>query len=60
MILALARTPVPAQYLPQNLAHADNACERDDRIVPAHIKGPADKPLKVGENVNLWDHQTDN
>lgn len=38
-------------------AHADNACEHEDRIVPAHIKGPADKPLKVDETVHLWDHQ---
>jgi hypothetical protein len=38
-------------------AHADSGCEHEDRIVPAHIKGPADKPLKVGETVNLWDYQ---
>jgi hypothetical protein len=38
-------------------AHADGGCEHEDRIVPAHIKGPADKPLKVGETVHLWDHQ---
>ncbi|MEU1078178.1 hypothetical protein ABZ404_36935 [Streptomyces sp. NPDC005878] len=40
--------------------HADSACEHEDRIVPAHIKGPADKPLKVGETVRLWDHQPEN
>lgn len=38
-------------------AHADAGCEHEDRIVPAHIKGPAGKPLRVGETVNLWDHQ---
>ncbi|GAB2797740.1 hypothetical protein GCM10027073_32180 [Streptomyces chlorus] len=38
-------------------AHADNACEHEDRIVPAPIKGPADKSLKSGETVHLWDHQ---
>ncbi len=27
--------------------------------MPAHIKGPADKPLKLGETVHLWDHQPD-
>ncbi len=37
--------------------HQDGACEHEDRIVPAHIKGPADKPLKIGETVNLWDSQ---
>ncbi|BCK59410.1 hypothetical protein [Nocardia wallacei] len=38
-------------------AHSDNGCEHEDRIVPPHIKGPADKPLKLGETVHLWDHQ---
>lgn len=38
-------------------AHSDNGCEHEERIVPAHIKGPADKPLKLGETVHLWDHQ---
>ncbi|MGW0917293.1 hypothetical protein ACWD1Z_37250 [Streptomyces sp. NPDC002784] len=38
-------------------AHADGACEHEDRVVPAHIKGPVDKPLKVGETVNLWAQQ---
>ncbi|WP_280186352.1 MULTISPECIES: hypothetical protein [Nocardia] len=40
-------------------AHSDNGCEHEDRIVPPHIKGPADKPLKLGETVHLWDHQPD-
>jgi len=38
-------------------AHADGGCEHEDRIVPPHIKGPADKPLKLGETVHLWNHQ---
>ncbi|GAA3428738.1 hypothetical protein GCM10018953_59220 [Streptosporangium nondiastaticum] len=38
-------------------AHADGGCEHEDRIVPAHIKGPASKPLRVTETVNLWDSQ---
>ncbi|WP_031002049.1 hypothetical protein [Streptomyces sp. NRRL F-5727] len=38
-------------------AHGDSGCEHEDRIVPAHIKGPSDRPLKVGQTVNLWDHQ---
>ncbi|WTX01164.1 hypothetical protein OG216_47985 (plasmid) [Streptomycetaceae bacterium NBC_01309] len=37
--------------------HASGDCEHEDRIVPGHIKGPTDKPLRVGETVNLWDHQ---
>ncbi|MBF6574138.1 hypothetical protein [Nocardia farcinica] len=40
-------------------AHSDHSCEHEERIVPAHIKGPADKPLKLGETVHLWDHQPD-
>ncbi|WP_158852364.1 hypothetical protein [Saccharothrix deserti] len=35
--------------------HADGGCEHEERIVPAHIKGPADKPLKVNTRVNVWD-----
>jgi hypothetical protein len=57
VVLPLARTPLPAQHLPQPRAHADHACLHEDRIVPAHIKGRANKPLKIGETVNLWDHQ---
>ncbi|WP_063043739.1 hypothetical protein [Nocardia pseudovaccinii] len=38
-------------------AHSDDGCEHEERIVPPHIKGPADKPLKIGETVHLWDHQ---
>ncbi|WP_225730968.1 MULTISPECIES: hypothetical protein [unclassified Nocardia] len=38
-------------------AHNDGGCEHEDRIVPPHIKGPADKPLKLGDTVHLWDHQ---
>ncbi|MFE0062792.1 hypothetical protein [Streptomyces sp. NPDC059003] len=38
-------------------AHAEGACEHEERIVPAHIKGPNDKPLRSGETVHLWDHQ---
>lgn len=37
--------------------HETGACEHEDRIVPAHIKGPADKPLRIAETVNLWDSQ---
>ncbi|GAB3006187.1 DUF262 domain-containing protein [Saccharothrix stipae] len=35
--------------------HADGGCEHEERIVPAHIKGPADKPLKAGTRVHIWD-----
>lgn len=38
-------------------AHEAGDCEHEDRIVPGHIKGPADMPLRIGETVNLWDHQ---
>lgn len=38
-------------------AHADGGCEHEDTLVPGHIKGPGDKPLRLGETVNLWDHQ---
>jgi hypothetical protein len=31
--------------------------EHEDRIVPGHIKGPADKPLRIKNTVNVWDHQ---
>ncbi len=30
-------------------AHSTNGCEHEDRIVPPHIKGPADKPLRIGQ-----------
>ncbi|MFE2755001.1 hypothetical protein ACFXGA_23660 [Actinosynnema sp. NPDC059335] len=35
--------------------HAEGGCEHEERIVPAHIKGPADKPLKVSTRVHIWD-----
>ncbi|QFZ16942.1 hypothetical protein [Saccharothrix syringae] len=35
--------------------HAEGGCEHEERIVPAHIKGPADKPLKVTTRVHVWD-----
>ncbi|MBK3583015.1 hypothetical protein JHN49_04545 [Streptomyces sp. MBT57] len=38
-------------------AHADGGCQHEDRIVPGHIKGPQDAPLRTGERVTLWDHQ---
>lgn len=38
-------------------AHSEGGCTHEERIVPAHIKGPADKPLRTGETVHLWDHQ---
>lgn len=36
-------------------AHADGGCEHEERVVPGHIKGPADKPLKVSTRVHVWD-----
>lgn len=36
-------------------AHAEGGCEHEERIVPGHIKGPADQPLKVGPRVHIWD-----
>jgi hypothetical protein len=35
--------------------HADGLCEHEERLVPAHIKGPADKPLITTDRVHLWD-----
>jgi hypothetical protein len=40
-------------------AHADGGCDHEDRIVAFHVKGPADKPLKITETVHLWDSQPD-
>ncbi|MET9399299.1 hypothetical protein [Kitasatospora sp. NPDC002965] len=37
--------------------HEAGDCEHEDRIVPGHIKGPADKPLRLSDTVNLWNHQ---
>ncbi|MGI5292810.1 hypothetical protein ACQEVF_57195 [Nonomuraea polychroma] len=37
--------------------HKDGGCEHEEQVVPFHIKGPEDKPLKVGDTVRLWDHQ---
>jgi len=37
--------------------HADGGCTHEDRIIPAVVKGPADKPLRLRETVNLWDSQ---
>ncbi|MFE3557345.1 hypothetical protein ACFXKW_21120 [Streptomyces sp. NPDC059193] len=39
--------------------HAAKACTHEERIIPAHIKGPADAPLRVRDTVKLWDHQPD-
>jgi hypothetical protein len=38
-------------------AHAEGECTHEDRIIPPYIKGPADKPLRVTETVNVWDRQ---
>ncbi|MEW2568362.1 hypothetical protein [Streptomyces sp. NPDC047070] len=38
-------------------AHADGGCQHEDRIVPGHLKGPEDAPLRVRDRVSLWDHQ---
>lgn len=35
--------------------HADGDCTHIDRIIPPHIKGPADKPLRARDTVHLWD-----
>jgi hypothetical protein len=37
--------------------HAEGDCTHEDRIIPAVVKGPADKPLRLRETVNLWDSQ---
>lgn len=37
--------------------HAEGECSHEDRIIPPYIKGPADKPLRVTETVNVWDQQ---
>ena len=37
--------------------HADAGCTHEDRIIPPVVKGPADKPLRLRETVNLWDSQ---
>lgn len=39
--------------------HASGDCTHEERIIPAYIKGPTDKPLKVRDTVNVWDHQPD-
>jgi hypothetical protein len=36
-------------------AHAEGGCEHEEMIVPAHIKGPADKPLVTTDRVHVWD-----
>jgi hypothetical protein len=41
-------------------AHADGGCTHEDRIVPGHIKGPADAPLRTRDTVRLWDSQPNN
>jgi hypothetical protein len=38
-------------------AHADGGCTHEDRIVPGHIKGPEDAPLRTRARVSLWDSQ---
>jgi hypothetical protein len=40
-------------------AHADGGCSHEDRIVPGHIRGPEDAPLRVRERVTLWTSQPD-
>ncbi|ATY17168.1 hypothetical protein CU254_42080 (plasmid) [Amycolatopsis sp. AA4] len=37
--------------------HAGGDCEHEEKIVPAHIKGPPDKPLRITDTVHLWDRQ---
>ncbi len=37
--------------------HADGGCTHENRIIPAMVKGPADKPLRLRETVNLWNTQ---
>jgi hypothetical protein len=41
-------------------AHAAGDCDHEDRIVPFHLKGPADKPLRITDTVHLWDSQPNN
>lgn len=36
-------------------AHAHGGCEHEEHVVPAHIKGPADKPLVTTNRVHIWD-----
>lgn len=36
-------------------AHADGGCEHAEQIIPAHLKGPADLPLRTRPTVHLWD-----
>lgn len=36
-------------------AHAHGGCEHDERIIPAQIRGPADKPLRIRDRVHIWD-----
>ncbi|PSK57957.1 hypothetical protein B0E38_01802 [Streptomyces sp. 111WW2] len=38
-------------------AHADDGCVHEERIVPGHVKGPADAPLRVRDTVHLWNRQ---
>jgi hypothetical protein len=35
--------------------HKDSGCQHEDRIIPFHIKGPADKPFRAPSTVRLWD-----
>lgn len=35
--------------------HATGGCEHQETVVPGHIKGPADKPLVIGERVFVVD-----
>ncbi|WP_327391146.1 hypothetical protein OG728_37675 [Streptomyces microflavus] len=37
--------------------HAEGDCRHEDRLIPGYVKGPKDKPLRVSDTVNLWDHQ---
>jgi len=38
--------------------HAAGECHHEDRIIPAQIRGPQDKPLRTGgRTVNVWDEQ---
>ncbi|MEU0002179.1 hypothetical protein ABZ069_35265 [Streptomyces microflavus] len=37
--------------------HAEGDSQHEDRLIPGYVKGPKDKPLRVSDTVNLWDHQ---
>lgn len=39
--------------------HAAGDCEHDEIVIPFHVKGPDDKPLKASGTVSLWDRMPD-